>query len=231
LHSPRRRSPGRDGTGTGTTADANTSPTPASRVAELGEHIDATLRIHEPAVEQPTTATAEKFRIPFADIDIPKAETDIASINIQIGELGNQIRQEFDPPAGWGHILGKELNMRLAMTLALAADVVVGTESAIVNAVASAPNLKIVLLSHSTPENLTKHWVNTMSVEPVGLGCYPCHRLHRGFEFCNQDPDTKWSACQSKATAEAIVNAAHAVCPYSNAVKGNIDVALTVTTH
>lgn len=115
-----------------------------------------------------------------------------------------EIRQEFDPPVGWGHILGKELNMRLAMTLALAADVVVGTESAIVNAVASAPMLKVVLLSHSTPENLTKHWVNTMSVEPVGLGCYPCHRLHRGFEFCTQDPVTKWAACQSKATAEAI---------------------------
>jgi Ohr subfamily peroxiredoxin len=33
-----------------------------------------------------------------------------------------------------------------------------------------------------------------------------------------------------QATAEAIVNAGHAVCPYYNAVKGNIDVALTVTT-
>lgn len=32
-----------------------------------------------------------------------------------------------------------------------------------------------------------------------------------------------------QATAEAIVAAAHAVCPYSNAVKGNIDVAITVT--
>lgn len=34
-----------------------------------------------------------------------------------------------------------------------------------------------------------------------------------------------------QATAEAIVGQAHAVCPYSNAVKGNIDVAITVTTH
>lgn len=30
-----------------------------------------------------------------------------------------------------------------------------------------------------------------------------------------------------QATAEALVQAAHAVCPYSNAVKGNIDVVLT----
>lgn len=31
-------------------------------------------------------------------------------------------------------------------------------------------------------------------------------------------------------TAEEIVKQAHAVCPYSNAVKGNIDVAIAVTT-
>ncbi len=34
-----------------------------------------------------------------------------------------------------------------------------------------------------------------------------------------------------QASAEALVAAAHQVCPYSNAVKGNIDVALTVKTH
>lgn len=32
-----------------------------------------------------------------------------------------------------------------------------------------------------------------------------------------------------QAKAEEIVNAAHAVCPYSNAVKGNVDVKLNVT--
>lgn len=33
-----------------------------------------------------------------------------------------------------------------------------------------------------------------------------------------------------QATAEEIVQTAHAVCPYSNAIKGNVDVAITVTT-
>ncbi|PZU64013.1 organic hydroperoxide resistance protein [Sphingobium sp.] len=32
-----------------------------------------------------------------------------------------------------------------------------------------------------------------------------------------------------QAAAEDIVQAAHAVCPYSNAVKGNVDVVITVT--
>lgn len=31
----------------------------------------------------------------------------------------------------------------------------------------------------------------------------------------------------SQADAEALVAAAHAVCPYSNATRGNIDVAIT----
>jgi Ohr subfamily peroxiredoxin len=34
-----------------------------------------------------------------------------------------------------------------------------------------------------------------------------------------------------QATAEAIVAEAHEVCPYSNAVKGNIEVAITVATN
>lgn len=34
-----------------------------------------------------------------------------------------------------------------------------------------------------------------------------------------------------QATAEEIVQMAHATCPYSNAVKGNIDVTITVTTN
>ena len=33
-----------------------------------------------------------------------------------------------------------------------------------------------------------------------------------------------------QAKAEVIVKAAHAVCPYSNAIKGNVDVKLNVTT-
>jgi len=61
-----------------TSNPADTSPTPASRVAELGEHIDATLRIHEPAEDvavvkgepiehQVDFSIAERLTIPFAD--------------------------------------------------------------------------------------------------------------------------------------------------------------------
>lgn len=130
----------------------------------------------------------------------------MAEKNVHTLVLGD-LRQELKSPENFGHVVGKALPIRLAMAVAQLADVVIGTESAILNAVAFEDNLKIALLSHSSPENLTKHWRNTLSVEPTGLDCYPCHRLHRGFEFCARDSRTGFSACQSAATAEAIAPA------------------------
>jgi ADP-heptose:LPS heptosyltransferase len=118
-----------------------------------------------------------------------------------------EIRQPLTPPAGFGHIAGKNLPIRLAMALAQVADAVVGTESAIINAVAMEGNLKVALLSHSSAENLTKHWRNTLSVEPTNLACYPCHRLHRAFEFCVREPQSGFAACQAAATADVIAEA------------------------
>lgn len=55
-------------------AETDASTSPASRVADLGEFFDQSLKIHEPAAaEEPTNATAEKFAIPFVNADIPKA--------------------------------------------------------------------------------------------------------------------------------------------------------------
>lgn len=122
---------------------------------------------------------------------------------VVLGEL----RQEIAGVPGWCAVMGKELPIRLAMTLAQHADVVVGTESAIVNAVAMEDCAKVVLLSHSSNENLTKHWRNTIGVEPVGVACHPCHRLHRGFEFCSRDLVTGFAACQAAVSAEAVAQA------------------------
>lgn len=122
---------------------------------------------------------------------------------IVVGEL----RQELKPPEKYGHVVGTALPIRLAMALAQVADAVVGVETAITNSVAFEPNLKVVLLSHSSAENLTKHWKNTLTVEPVGLPCYPCHRLHRAFEFCARDPETGFSLCQSAARADIVAEA------------------------
>ena len=122
---------------------------------------------------------------------------------VVLGELKNLGKPLVAPPH-YGHVAGMCLPLRQAFALAQWADAVVGVESAIVNAVAMEDNLKVVLLSHSSPENLTKHWKNTLSVEATGVPCHPCHRLHRAFEFCPQHPATGFAACASAADAETI---------------------------
>jgi len=62
-----------------------------------------------------------------------------------------------------------------------------GPETGILNSVAMMPTPKLVWLSHSSVENLTKHWVNTVALQPSECPCYPCHQLHYNFEFCTRD--------------------------------------------
>jgi len=107
----------------------------------------------------------------------------------------------------WGSVIGMDWPIRLALTFATLADAVVGTESLIVNAVAFEPMLKIVTMSHSSAENLTKHWTNTAAAEPVGVACHPCHRIHGSFNFCAQDKGTGAAACQAFITADMVLGA------------------------
>lgn len=116
------------------------------------------------------------------------------------------IRGELDPPEHYGHVVGTSLPIRVALAIAQQADVVVGTESAIVNGVAFDDMLKVVLLSHSSGENLTKHWKNAAAIEITGLACHPCHRLHKRFEFCVQDPKSGAAACQAAVSAATVAS-------------------------
>lgn len=108
-----------------------------------------------------------------------------------------EIRLDLTPLEPFGVIIGKDLPMRKAMALAQVADAVVGAETGVLNAVASCDMPKVVLMSHSSAQNLTKYWKNTVALEADSLPCHPCHRLHKAFEFCVRDKTTGWSACQA----------------------------------
>jgi SAM-dependent methyltransferase len=91
---------------------------------------------------------------------------------------------------------GKQ-SIRQTLTLAQKADCVVGPETGVLNAVAFEPAVaKVLMLSHSSHENLSKHWVNAVALAPEGQHCYPCHRLHYGSRFCDVDQDTGAAMCQ-----------------------------------
>jgi len=64
---------------------------------------------------------------------------------------------------------------------------------------------KIVTMSHSSPEMLTKHWKNTISLEPQNVFCYPCRMMHNesdGFKHCWEHKETGAAMCQATITAD-----------------------------
>lgn len=88
---------------------------------------------------------------------------------------------------------GKQ-SIRQTLALAQAVDVVVGPETGVLNAVAFEPVAKVIMLSHSSHENLSKHWTRTKVLLPK-VHCYPCHRLHYGTQFCETNEDTGAAIC------------------------------------
>lgn len=127
-----------------------------------------------------------------------------AGINcVVLGDLRLQLEELGDHTI----IVGKDWPVRMALAFTQLADVVVGTESLIVNSVAMERMLKVVLLSHSSNENLTKHWVNTAALEPVGVACHPCHRIHPAhLAFCSKDKNTGAAACMASALPETVAD-------------------------
>lgn len=99
------------------------------------------------------------------------------------------------------------LPIRRAMTLACRADLVVGPETGLMHAVATEAMPKVMILSHSTPRNLTRDWVNTRAIaaDPDKAPCWPCHRRHDTKEHCPQVG--QHAACQQAITVPAVVDA------------------------
>lgn len=86
-------------------------------------------------------------------------------------------------------------SIRFTMAVAQRCHAVVGPETGVLNAVAMLPEVgKVLMLSHSSEENLSKHWANTISLAPK-VACHPCHRMHYSFRYCPQDEKTGGSVC------------------------------------
>ena len=111
---------------------------------------------------------------------------------------------KYKPPTG-SLVLGSDADIRQVFTLAKFADAVIGVESAVVNSVAHENCAKVVLLSHSSGENLTRDWFNTLSLSPKGLACYPCHRIHSTAAHCSITADG-YAACQDGAAADVVAS-------------------------
>lgn len=104
--------------------------------------------------------------------------------------------------------LSGQEGIRGVLAIAQQSDIVLGPETGVLNAVSMDPDVhKIVMLSHSSENNLTRHWKNTNALMPSGLGCYPCHRLHYTREFCHEDPNTGAAMCASLISSDQVFRA------------------------
>jgi ADP-heptose:LPS heptosyltransferase len=90
------------------------------------------------------------------------------------------------------------------------ADLVVTPDTGTAWAVAMEQMPKIVMVSHASAENITKHWVNTTTLhaDPQRVPCWPCHRLHNDISTCVPDKDVgKGAACMGDISVETVVQA------------------------
>lgn len=98
-------------------------------------------------------------------------------------------------------------SIRESMALLEECDIVIGPETGMLNAAGHMPMPKIVLLSHSSANNLTKHWVNTTSIEPKNTPCFPCHKMVYRWDDCVQDMATGTAACAADISTDQVWSA------------------------
>lgn len=106
------------------------------------------------------------------------------SVVIVGGEIGRMLE------AGWEneprvYLRCGKWSIRESLTFAGLADVVIGPETGVMNAVAMLDVQKILFLSHSGPQNLCKHWKNTTALQ-AKTGCRECHKLIYGWDQCSK---------------------------------------------
>lgn len=95
--------------------------------------------------------------------------------------------------------------VRQSMLLTKYVNLVIGPETGVLNAASCYDTPKVVLLSHSSENNLTKYWKNCTALHPENCSCHPCHKLHYTFDC----PEGKhgFPKCAENIAPETVYNA------------------------
>lgn len=113
------------------------------------------------------------------------------AVVLLVGEAGTY--GIIDPHPQIVDLCGK-IGIRKSFILTKIADLVVSTETSVANASSAFDTPKVILLSHSSEENLTKYWKNCLTVLPP-VQCFPCHKLHYKRESCPLEETTNLPVC------------------------------------
>lgn len=153
-----------------------------------------------------TGSAAHKIWPHVDDVMTPLLENFPDTTIVLIGGPKEQMLEgDWNHPRVWRRV-GK-WPMRNVMAFTKQCDVVVGPETGVLNAMSMESMLKVLILSHSTIENLSRDWVNTISLAADDVSCYPCHQLHlTGWQYCNRHPEGT-AMCQRMLGPERVYEA------------------------
>ena len=130
----------------------------------------------------------------------------LAEMGVHVVVVGDLKGLEY-PASDRIHVLGTGTwTIRQSIAFSMRADAVVGQETGLMNALALEPVAKVVMLSHSTHENLTRDWRSVRALHGA-VSCYPCHQIHYTHAACPQDEATKAAQCQAGIPVEAAMQA------------------------
>ena len=103
-------------------------------------------------------------------------------------------------------------SIRQSLSFLAECDLVIGPETGVMNAASMMDNWKVCLLSHSTWENLTRDWKNTIAVWSAKTCCpgrgnnetQACHILHYTWDHCKKHEESGTAQCQADITVEEV---------------------------
>lgn len=101
--------------------------------------------------------------------------------------------------------------IRRILTQAQVSDLVIGPDTGPMWSVSMLDVPKVMLLSHASEENITKHWkrTTTLCANQTRVPCWPCHRLHDDFTTCKPNADNNGAACISDISVDDILSVVH----------------------
>jgi ADP-heptose:LPS heptosyltransferase len=122
----------------------------------------------------------------FARILLQYPDTKIVTVGNELSSL-LEVGWENEP-----RVITKsgKWSIRQTLSFALECDMVIGPETGAMNAVSMSDMPKILFLSHSSPDNISKHWVNCHVLTPENCRCWPCHKMIYGWEYCSRKSET-----------------------------------------
>lgn len=126
-------------------------------------------------------------------------------------------QQEQMLEAGWEnearvHRTSGKWSIRESLSFLEEADLIIGPETGLLNAACCLTVPKMCFLSHSSVENLTRDWENTVSLSSKNTRCKgrnsdevtACHLMHYGWDQCSKDEETGTAQCQKDISVDEV---------------------------